>query len=67
MDDRRAWVVVVVAAWELVAILTGRLPTITHVVHRWRTHKTARLGIWLVLGWLVEHLFGEGRGNGQTR
>jgi hypothetical protein len=58
--DWRAGLVAVLSAWELVAILTGRLPTITWVWHQLRGHRLARIGTWLALGWLIEHLFAEG-------
>lgn len=61
VDDPRVIVVAGVAAWELVAIGTGKVPTVTSVAHRLRVHPVGRLGLWLVLGWLVEHIFGEGR------
>lgn len=63
MDGRdwRAWLVAALSAWELVALVSGRIPTITRVWHRLRDHKVGRLALWLALGWLVEHLFGEGR------
>ena len=61
MKDRRAWVVAGAAVWELAALGTGLVPTITAVAHRLRTHPVGRLGLWLVLGWLVEHIFGEDR------
>jgi len=59
--DWRALVVLGACTWEITAILSGRLPTITAVWHRFRTHRLGRLGLWLALGWLVEHLFGENR------
>lgn len=61
MTDRRAWVVAFAAGWELAALGTGRVPTITAVAHRLRIHPVGRLGLWLLLGWLVEHIFGENR------
>lgn len=64
MTDRRALVVILAAAWELVALATGWVPTITAVVWKLRTRKLGRLTVWLLLGWLVEHLFGEGRTDG---
>lgn len=58
--DWRSLVVLGVCTWEIVAIVSGRVPTITSVWHRFRTHHLGRLGLWLVLGWLISHLFYEG-------
>jgi len=59
--DWRAMVVAGACAYEVVAIVSTRVPTITAIWHRLRDDKIGRLGLWLVLGWLIEHLFGEGR------
>ena len=59
--DWRAVVVLVMCAWEIMGILTRPIPTITEIWHRLRVHKVGRLGLWLMLGWLIEHLFGENR------
>lgn len=59
--DWRAAVVLVLCSWEITGILTRKVPTITEVWHRLRVHKIGRLGLWLILGWLIEHLFGENR------
>lgn len=59
-DDPRVWIVVAGCVWELAALATGRLPTITQAVHRWRTHWVGRVIISVVLGELVLHLFEEG-------
>ena len=58
--DRRVWLIVAACVWELVALASG-FPTITAIVHRLRVHRVGRIGVWLLLGWLIEHLFGEGR------
>jgi len=68
--DRRNWLVIFVAAWEFLTLVFPRerfpwlprwwLPW-TRYFYRWRIHKWKRLGLWLVLGWLVEHVFGEER------
>jgi hypothetical protein len=59
--DWRVLVVLGACVYETGAIVTGRYPTITAIWHRLREHKVGRLGLWLALGWLIEHLFGEGR------
>jgi hypothetical protein len=47
--------------YEIGSIASGRYPTITAIAHRLRVHREGRLVLWLFLGWLIEHLFGEGR------
>lgn len=64
--DWRAGLIVFLCAYEITAIVLGhsrrpRIPTITAICHDARSHRIARLGLWLTLGWLIEHLFGEGR------
>jgi len=59
--DWRACVVAAACAYEVAAIVSGKVPTITAIWHRLREDKIGRLGLWLLLGWAVEHLFGEGR------
>lgn len=59
--DPRAVLVAVMCMWEL-AGLAGWCPTITSVWHRLREHKIGRLGLWLFAGWVIEHLWAEGRG-----
>ena len=65
LADWRAALVAFLCSYEVVAIFLSRTgyapPTITAVCHRLRTHQVGRLGLWLALGWLIEHLFGEGR------
>lgn len=61
VTDWRTGLVAVLAAWELVAIVTGKVPTITNVWHRLRCHKIGRLVLWLFAGWTIEHLWAEGR------
>ena len=59
-----------VSAWELATLAFPRsrhpwLPEwwvpLTRYFHRWRIHKVKRLALWLLLGWLVEHVWGEDR------
>lgn len=69
-NDRRNWFVMFVAAWELVTLAFPRekyrflpdwwLPW-TRYFYRWRTDRYKRLILWFLLGWLVEHVFGEDR------
>lgn len=59
--DWRGWLVAGLAGWELLALFSGRVPTITRVWHTLRTHREGRLIVWIALGWLIEHLFGEDR------
>lgn len=59
--DWRAILVAGLCTYEVTAIATGKVPTITAVWHKLREDKIGRLGLWLALGWLIEHLFGEGR------
>lgn len=60
--DWRAWLVAGLSAWEVVAIVShGRLPTITRAWHTLRDRRFGRLVLWLVFGWLIEHLWAEER------
>lgn len=68
--DRRNWFVMAVAGWEFATLAFPRerhgwLPAWwepwTRYFWRWREHRWQRLGLWLLLGWLTEHVFGEGR------
>jgi len=60
--DWRGALVGAACAYEAAALVSGgRIPTITRVAWRARVHRAGRLGLWLVFGWLVEHIFGEGR------
>lgn len=49
--------------YEVVALTahSDRLPTLTEVAWRLRSHKLGRFVLWLIFGWLIEHIFGEGR------
>ena len=58
--DLRVWLVAAACVWEL-AGLAGVVPTITAVWHRLRTHKLGRLVLWMLAGWVIEHLWAEGR------
>jgi hypothetical protein len=64
LGDDRDWRVLVVlggCVYEIVAILSRKIPTITSIAHRLRVHHVGRFALWLLFGWLIEHLFGEGR------
>ncbi|MCX7621197.1 MAG: hypothetical protein N2037_10190 [Acidimicrobiales bacterium] len=58
--DPRALIVAAMCVWEL-AGLAGLVPTITAVWHRMREHKVGRLLLWMFAGWVIEHLWAEGR------
>lgn len=68
-QDRRNWLIMFVAAWELLTLGLPReryrwLPSWwlpwTRYFYRWRAHKWKRLVLWGLLGWLVHHVFAEG-------
>ena len=60
--DWRGLLVGGACAYEAAALVSaGRIPTLTHLAWRARVNRAGRLVLWLVLGWFVEHIFGEGR------
>lgn len=60
-EDWRAWVVAGACTYEVFSLATGKVPPLTHIAWKARTHKIYRFVLWLVLGWFIEHIFGEGR------
>lgn len=54
-------VVIAGCLWELIALITHRLPTITSVIWALRDRRWGRFLVWLFLGWALEHFLGEGR------
>jgi len=50
-------------AYEVVALMADdeRIPPLTHIAWRLRTDRFGRFLLWLLFGWLIEHIFGEGR------
>ena len=55
----RGHLVVAVCAYELVALATGRIPTITKVSHTVRRHPLGAVSVAAGLGWLAHHLLIE--------
>jgi hypothetical protein len=60
-QDWRAWLVGSACGYEVFALATGKVPALTHLAWRARTHKVWRIVLWLALGWLLDHVLGEGR------
>ena len=65
-DLSRDWRVALVGAacvYEVVALSANsdRLPSLTQISWRLRVHRLGRFALWVTFGWLIEHIFGEGR------
>jgi hypothetical protein len=54
--DPRVLIVVGVCAYELAAICTGRVPTLTELAHRARRHPAGMAAVCAAVGWLWHHL-----------
>lgn len=48
--------------YEVVALATGRIPTITKIVHTHRAKPGCELAVWAGLVWLWHHLLKEAPG-----
>ena len=46
--------------YECYALATGRVPTITKLVHKHRVYPGVELAVWAGLLWLWHHLLREG-------
>ena len=57
--DTQARLVALVCAYEVAAIVTGRLPTITAMSHRARVDRYKRLPLFALWGWLSWHIWCE--------
>lgn len=56
---KRAWIVIAVCAYELVALATGWVPTITRICHTVRRHPLGAAATAAGLGYLAHHLLLE--------
>ena len=56
---KRAHLVVAVCAYELVALGTGYVPTITALCHKARRHPVGSAFVAGCCGWLLHHLLVE--------
>jgi hypothetical protein len=54
--DPRVWIVVGLCTYELAAICTGRVPTLTELAHRARRHPAGMAAVCAAVGWLWHHL-----------
>ena len=54
--DPRVWIVVGLCGYELAAICTGVVPTITELAHRARRHPAGMAVVCAAVGWLWHHL-----------
>jgi hypothetical protein len=61
--DWRVVVVSVLCGYEVLSLASNsdRLPSLTQISWRMRVHRLGRFILWLIFGWLIEHIFGEGR------
>jgi len=60
--DWRVWLVGSACAYEVVALIfdDDRVPPLTRIAWKWREHRVYRFVLWLLIGWLIDHLFREG-------
>jgi hypothetical protein len=57
MRKAGAWIVVSGCVYETVAIMSGRIPTITHMSWKLRKNHVGKVVLWGALGLLAWHLF----------
>lgn len=50
-------IIAFLGAYEAIAITSrGRIPTISRIVWKIYSYKSGKIGVWLTIGWLADHL-----------